>query len=217
MSNLITSALPLLEGGDTYKVTSPFGWRRDPVSGEGNQKHKGVDLTLWKGWSATAYICAPWDGVVAEMRDNVEGFDKSRSAGNYVIIDHGDGLKSKLYHLAYGSVCVEKGDAVKAGQRVGFMGSTGYSTGAHLHFQLEILGEPIDPMPFLTGEVPEAAGGENDAESMDNTPAEWAKDAVQWAIDRGILKGDEKGDLKLHDPCTREMMLVFLYRTLSGK
>lgn len=219
--SMITSVLPLLDGGDTYKITSPFGWRVNPVAGAGRQDHKGIDLVLWRGWGDVAPVCAAWDGFVTATRDEVDGYDTSRSAGNYVIVDHGCGLTAKYYHLAFGSVKVSPGDAVHAGQELGFMGSTGASTGAHLHFQLELDGVPIDPEPFITGEVPEPAsggaeGGNADGGEFDNTPADWAAEAVQWALDGGILYGDENGNLRLHEPCTREMMLVFLHRALGG-
>ena len=209
----ITSVLPILTEGTTLHVTSPFGWRTDPVTGEGGQGHKGIDVTLWRGWSALSGIGAAWDGVVIGVRDGVEGFDKIRSAGNRVTIDHGDGVVTKYFHLANGSIPVQLGDHVTAGQVIGQMGSTGYSTGAHLHFQLEIGGEPVDPLPFLLGEegVPEQP-----ADGMDNTPAPWAEDAVRWAVDNGILYGDENGNYRLHENCTREMMLVFLYRAVGG-
>jgi hypothetical protein len=228
MAEIITSVLPILEGGETYKVTSPFGTRADPITGKANTTHKGIDLVLWKGWSSPAPVCAAWDGTVINMRDDVEGYDTVRSAGNYVIIDHGDGLTTRYYHLAYGSVKVQPGDTVQAGEAIGYMGSTGYSTGAHLHFQLEMDGVPVDPLPFITGDIPDepyeypssvqesANAISGTTEGMDNTPSDWAREAVTWAIDGGILYGDENGDLKLHDPCTREMMLVFLYRAMGG-
>lgn len=209
MAEIIKSTLPVLTGGEEYKVTSPFGWRADPVTGLGNGQHKGIDLTLWKGWSALSAIGSAWDGVVTDVRDGVDGFDTVLSAGNRVTIDHGDGVVTKYYHLKNKSICVSVGDRVTAGQQIGYMGSTGYSTGAHLHFQLEIFGEPVDPLPYLIGEVPEAIGG---GEEMDNTPADWAAEAVQWAQKNGILYGDENGNLRLHENCTREMMLVFLWR-----
>lgn len=215
--SVITSVLPILAGGDTYKVTSPFGWRVDPVTGKGSGEHKGIDLVLWRGTGGTtAQICAAWDGYVSAVRDEVEGFDRNRSAGNYVVIDHGDGVVTRYYHLAADSVRVAAGDEVHAGEVIGMMGSTGYSTGAHLHFQVEIDGVPVDPEPFITGEVPdsvEPAGGDD---GMDNTPADWAADAVEWAKESGILYGDETGNLRLHEACTREMMLVFLYRAMGG-
>ena len=210
----IVSVLPVLTEGTTLRVTSPFGYRTDPVTGEGGQGHKGIDLTLWRGYSALSAIGAAWDGTVTDVRDGVEGFDTVRSAGNRVTIDHGDGVVTKYYHLANGSIPVQVGDSVTAGQVIGQMGSTGYSTGAHLHFQLEIYGEPVDPLPFLLGEedIPE----EIPTEEMDNIPAEWAEDAVAWAVENGILYGDENGNYRLHESCTREMMLVFLYRAVGG-
>lgn len=211
----IISVLPIMTEGTTYRVTSPFGYRTDPVTGEGNGEHKGIDLTLWRGYSALSAIGAAWNGTVIDVRDGVEGFDTVRSAGNRVTIDHGDGVITKYYHLANGSIPVQVGDSVAAGQVIGQMGSTGYSTGAHLHFQLEIYGEPVDPMPFLTGEN-DIPGGSAAVEEMDNTPAEWAEEAVTWAVENGILYGDENGNYRLHENCTREMMLVFLYRAVGG-
>ena len=95
MAEIIKGLLPVLTGGEEYKVTSPFGWRSDPVTGLGNGQHKGIDLTLWKGWSALSGIGAAWDGVVTDVRDGVDGFDTVRSAGNRVTIDHGDGVVTK--------------------------------------------------------------------------------------------------------------------------
>ena len=143
----ILSVLPVLTEGTTLRVTSPFGYRTDPVTGEDGQGHKGIDLTLWRGYSALSAIGAAWDGTVTDVRDGVEGFDTVRSAGNRVTIDHGDGVVTKYYHLANGSIPVQVGDSVAAGHIIGQMGSTGYSTGAHLHFQLEIYGEPV-PIRF---------------------------------------------------------------------
>lgn len=210
----ILSVLPVLTEGTTYRVTSPFGYRTDPVTGEGGQGHKGIDLTLWRGYSALSAIGAAWDGTVTDVRDGVEGFDTVRSAGNRVTIDHGDGVVTKYYHLANGSIPVQVGDSVAAGQIIGQMGSTGYSTGAHLHFQLEIYGEVVDPLPFLLGE--EEILEEIPAEEMDNIPAAWAEEAVSWAVENGILYGDENGNYRLHENCTREMMLVFLHRAVGG-
>lgn len=213
----IVSALPLLIGGETYRVTSPFGWRTDPVTGEGNGQHKGIDLVLWKGYGVSCPVGAAWDGTVVSVRDGVAGFDKVRSAGNRVTIDHGDGLVTKYFHLKNGSIPVQVGDHVYAGQEIGYMGSTGYSTGAHLHFQLEYNGEPIDPLPFILGDGEEEEADQSvDATEMDNTPAAWAEDAVNWAIANGIIHGDENGNLHLHEPMTCERFLVLLYRALGG-
>ena len=91
--------------------------------------------------------------------------------------------------------------------------ATGATTGAHLHFQLEYGGVPIDPLPYITGEdmveadVPDA--------DLDNIPADWAAEAVQWARENGVLYGDDTGNLHLHEAVTCERMLVFLYRTYT--
>lgn len=213
--SIITSILPILEGGMEYRVTSPFGVREDPMNPAVRSMHYGIDLTLWRGWSALAYICAAWDGVVTRA-------DYDASRGNYVVIDHGDGLTSQYYHMAQSTVKVRAGQNVTAGQVIGYMGNTGASTGAHLHFQLELDGVPIDPMPYITGEVPDApaeeplGGGIGEGSVLGNTPAEWAREAVEWAVENGILYGDENGNYRLHEPCTREMMLVFLHRAMGG-
>ena len=197
----VKSNLPVLVEGETYKVTSPFGVRVDPVTGNPRARHDGIDLVLWKGWGAVSAVGAAWDGIVKTV-----SYDGSR--GNYVVIDHGGDVETHYYHLANGSVTVALGDHVTAGQVIGQMGSTGASTGAHLHFQLEIHGEPVDPMPYIVGEKVKNTENNN----ADNIPAEWAAESVAWAIENGILYGDEHGNLMLRQPCTREQMIVFLHR-----
>lgn len=188
------------EDGD-INVTSPFGYRADPITSE-NVGHAGVDITRWCGYSTTATICAYADGVVTQLRDGVEGFDAERSEGNFVVIDHGGGYVSKYFHLACGTIGVSLYDRVAVGQAIGYMGSTGYSTGAHLHFQLEYNGVPTDPLPYLLKKL----------SIMEPPPSSWSREAVLWAIDSGLICGDESGRLKLGEPCTREMMCVFLRR-----
>lgn len=197
----IQSTLPILTDGNTYQVTSPFGVRTDPVTGSRGVRHDGIDLVLWRGWGALSQVGAAWDGIVKTV-----SYDGSR--GNYVVIDHGGGVETHYYHLASGTVCVALGDHVSAGQEIGQMGSTGASTGAHLHFQLEIHGEPVDPLPYIGGEE----FRETEETEIENKPAEWAAEAVSWAVDNGILYGDENGNLMLPQPCTREQMVTFLHR-----
>lgn len=199
----IVSVLPILTEGDTYRVTSPFGVRVDPVTGKPGARHDGIDLVLWKGWGALSAIGAAWDGIVKMV-----SYDGSR--GNYVVIDHGGGVETHYYHLASGTVTVTLGDHVTAGQVIGQMGSTGASTGAHLHFQIETNGEPVDPLPWIVGG--KTIETEETEMEQDNIPAEWAEEAVEWARENGILYGDEHGNLMLRQPCTREQMIVFLHR-----
>ncbi|MBQ8747366.1 MAG: peptidoglycan DD-metalloendopeptidase family protein [Clostridia bacterium] len=197
----VASILPILTEGETYKVTSPFGIRVDPVTGNPRAQHDGIDLVLWKGWGALSAVGAAWDGIVKTV-----SYDGSR--GNYVVINHGGDVETHYYHLANGSVTVALGDHVTAGDVIGQMGSTGASTGAHLHFQLEIHGEPVDPLPYIVGEK----SRETEESETDNIPAEWSAEAVAWAVENGILYGDEHGNLMLRQPCTREQMIVFLHR-----
>ena len=195
-----------VESGD-MNVTDPFGWRIDPVTGVGDNFHKGIDITRWTGYSNLATICAFADGVVMEAVDGVAGFDNINQRGNYVTIDHENGWVTKYYHLANGTIAVDVGERVTAKTPLGYMGSTGYSTGAHLHFQMEFNGVPQDPYPYLVGEKT-IAKEDND----DSVPNEWAKEAVEWAKANGVIFGDENGNLMLREPCTREMVITFLYR-----
>ena len=123
------------EDGDVYE-TAPFGERR------GTYTHKGVDIVRHIGFNTTATVTAIADGTVIGVRTNVTG------------VNHGGGMVTKYFHLRYGSIpaAIRKGAKVKAGDTVGYMGNTGDSYGAHLHFQVEQDGKPIDGAPYLKGE-----------------------------------------------------------------
>lgn len=190
-NNIITTVLPIMDG-DKLLVTSPFGMR-------GGVPHRGIDLTLWRGWSALSYIHAAADGEVVYT-----GYDSSR--GYWIKLDHGSGVTTQYYHLIKGSITVERGQTVKAGVVIGNMGSTGNSTGAHLHFQVEVNDVPVDPLPYLLGGAPlivQAAAESNTA---------WSDEAVAWAQANGIIYGDGNGNLMLDEPCTRRQMVTFLHR-----
>ncbi len=104
------------------------------------QTHKGIDLVNYGGcYRDPAYAAA--DGVVVFSGDNGNGY------GNYVIIDHGNGILT--YYAHFDSCSVSTGDIVKAGDEVGKIGSTGRSTGNHLHFEIKIDGVSVDPLLFL--------------------------------------------------------------------
>jgi len=127
-----------------HYMTSPFGMRT--MNGK-TSMHNGIDL-IGKAY-ACDYIVAFADGKVTAMLNTCGG--SSPSTGNYVTIDHGNGVQTVYYHMRKGSVTVNKGDTVKAGTVIGYMGTTGNSTGNHLHFGIKINGEWVDPRPYLEG------------------------------------------------------------------
>lgn len=117
------------------RMTSPFGKRVHPISGE-SAHHAGVDLAARPGTPVRA--TAPGVVVVATRH-----YAAAPHHGTVVLIDHGDGWTSLYTHLA--SLEVAEGEHLAAGQQLGTVGSTGESTGAHLHFELRHDGEPVDP------------------------------------------------------------------------
>lgn len=136
---------PVLACGE-HKVTSKFGNRTITINGKKSTgMHNGIDLVALKnGKSATDYIIAFDDGKVVTSK-------YSSSAGEYVKIDHGSGVYTRYLHLKSGSRTVQVGDTVKKGQVLGYMGATGNVTGAHLHFDINVGGEYVDPAPYLEG------------------------------------------------------------------
>ncbi|MCI8545678.1 MAG: peptidoglycan DD-metalloendopeptidase family protein [Clostridia bacterium] len=117
-------------------ITSPYGMRTHPITGV-YKLHTGTDISAPMG---TDFIAAN-DGVVAKAEYNY-------AYGNMVMINHGGGV-STLY--AHGSqILVEVGQSVTRGEPVLKVGSTGYSTGPHAHFEVRINGQYTDPMPYIT-------------------------------------------------------------------
>lgn len=120
--------------------------------------HCGIDL-VGKGLNGAMcvdYICAHSDGIVADMRNNYATNDKTGSSyGNYVLIKHENGMYTLYAHMRMGSVKVNVGDRVFKNQVIGYMGNTGHSFGAHLHFEVrDIKNQCIDPTPFLEADLP---------------------------------------------------------------
>ena len=116
-------------------IISPFGWRIHPILGY-RKFHTGVDFGVGYGTPIRAadsgtVIYSTWMG----------GY------GNVIIVDHGDGLSTLYAHQS--SVAVGTGARVTRGQTVGYVGSTGFSTGPHLHFEVRVNGNPVDPMAYL--------------------------------------------------------------------
>jgi murein DD-endopeptidase MepM/ murein hydrolase activator NlpD len=116
-------------------VTSTFGWRIHPILGT-SKFHNGVDFGAEYG----SVIRAADNGVVISA-------GPTGGYGDAVIIDHGNGLTTLYGHSS--QLYVSVGQAVQRGQPIAAVGSSGFSTGPHLHFEVRRTGEPIDPMPFL--------------------------------------------------------------------
>ena len=119
----------------TGRITLPFQAVADPV-GDGPRQHKGIDLAAPQGTP----VLAAADGVVTVASDAWPG---SLASGTVVILDHGDGWTSRYTHLS--ALDVAPGDRVGAGETVGAVGSTGRSTGPHLHFEVRHRDVPQDP------------------------------------------------------------------------
>jgi len=126
---------PTLWPTASTRVTSVFGMRRDPFSGK-PALHNGIDMAGRSGDP----IYAAAEGTVAES-----AYNKSR--GQYIVIKHASGLKSVYMHLK--RRFAEAGSQVKQGQKIGELGSTGRSTGPHLHFEIWKNDTPVDPRPYL--------------------------------------------------------------------
>ena len=129
------SGVRWLDPVDYYRISSPFGYRWHPVTGEWSF-HRGVDMPMAKGTP----IVASRSGIVTIA-------DWGTTAGNYVTINHEDGYSSVYMHMTH--YIVEPGDRVKAGEVIGYVGSTGRSTGPHLHFGIHYYGEYVNPMDYL--------------------------------------------------------------------
>ena len=145
---------PLVKEKGKLVVTSPYGSRVDPETKK-TSFHAGVDSTLWVGtYGTVGTILAFADGTVKTVWDEeTSNTTFKNSAGNHVVIDHGNGCTTRYYHLAKGvTKYVKVGTVVKKGTPIGYMGNTGKSYGAHLHFELKVNGNTVDPLPYMLGE-----------------------------------------------------------------
>jgi murein DD-endopeptidase MepM/ murein hydrolase activator NlpD len=147
-SDRIASQLAALGGGSgvyngvmqwpvpaSYDVTSPFGWRMHPILGY-RRFHAGIDIAASSG----SAIVASGSGTVIQS-----GY--SGGYGNVTMIDHGNGVVTVYAHQS--SIGVSVGSRVSKGERIGAVGSTGLSTGPHLHFEVRINGNAVNPMNYL--------------------------------------------------------------------
>jgi murein DD-endopeptidase MepM/ murein hydrolase activator NlpD len=117
------------------RVSSSFGWRKDPFTG--NKKfHEGIDLAAKEGANVKAVMAGK-----VQITDNQKGY------GKVVVLDHGHGFTTLYAHNS--DITVKAGDWVKKGSTIAKVGSTGRSTGPHLHFEVKRDGKNLDPENFL--------------------------------------------------------------------
>jgi len=117
------------------RITSNFGYRSDPFGGF-NALHTGLDIAGDYG----SPIQATADGIV-----ELAGWDGGY--GNSVVISHGNGLSTRYGHMS--DIKVKVGQTVKKGETIGLMGSTGRSTGTHVHYEILKNGVPVNPISYL--------------------------------------------------------------------
>jgi murein DD-endopeptidase MepM/ murein hydrolase activator NlpD len=117
------------------RMTSPFGWRNDPFTGA-RRYHAALDLAAGMGTP-----------VKASMAGKVATVGLNSVYGKYIILSHGNGFQTMYAHLS--AVSVPQDSYVNQGAKIGEVGSTGYSTGPHLHFAIYKNGRAVNPLEFL--------------------------------------------------------------------
>ena len=127
----VPSRMPL----DDARLTSDYGMRTHPVLGS-RRNHKGVDLAAPTGTP----VYATADGIVGRA-------DWFSSYGLFISIDHGAELETRYAHLS--RLAVSAGERVYKGDLIGYVGSTGRSTGPHLHYEVRVAGDAVNPVPYM--------------------------------------------------------------------
>lgn len=125
---------------DLTRMASGYGWRSDPFT-KARKMHKGMDFTAPKGTP----IYATGNGIVKRADNRASGF------GNHIEIDHGYGYATIYAHMS--KYNVKRGQKIKRGDLIGFVGNTGRSSGAHLHYEVHKNGHAIDPINFYYGNL----------------------------------------------------------------
>ncbi len=120
-------------------ISSGYGYRQDPMGGQGRSFHRGVDIASWHGTP-----------VRASAAGEVKFTGRNGGYGKTVEIEHEFGFSTLYAHLS--KYAVEAGDKVSQGEVIGNVGSTGRATGSHLHYEVRVNGETIDPSPYLVEE-----------------------------------------------------------------
>lgn len=164
-------AVPSQKPVREFRYTSGFGVRGNPFGGHGGEMHPGMDMAAPTGTP----VYATADGIVSRAERTYGGY------GNLVQLEHGKGLETRYGHLS--QILVHDGQRVHRGDLIALVGSTGRSTGSHLHYEVRIDGRAVNPMPFLQtadymtalqnrtlpihGAAPVAMGGPEDPDAAD--------------------------------------------------
>ena len=128
-------SIPSRSPVDGFRLTSEYGMRVHPVLGS-RRAHKGIDMASPVGTP----VHAPADGIIGKA----EWFS---SYGLYIQLEHGGELQTRYGHLS--RLNVAAGQFVRKGDVIGYVGSTGRSTGPHLHYEVRVAGESVNPMPYM--------------------------------------------------------------------
>lgn len=154
----VPSVPPLMTTPGNFHLSSGFGGRRDPIFG-GREYHQGQDFASDRGTP----IYATGDGVVEKAKAQFTGY------GNEVVINHGYGYKTRYAHLFV--IEVKEGMTVHRGDRIGTVGSSGKSTGPHLHYEVEYRGNKVNPLKYMDVNMPA-----DEYKAMVSRQSELAKD-----------------------------------------
>ncbi len=127
------------------KINNEFGFRRNPFGGRSYEFHAGMDIDGERG----DMLVAPANGTVVKA-------GSQGGYGNLIEIDHGNGLTTRYGHLS--KIQVKVGDIIQRGQLIGLIGTTGRSTGPHLHYELRLNDKAINPRRFLPPEQTDVNG-----------------------------------------------------------
>lgn len=164
---------------DGTTISSEYGPRKSPTAGA-SSNHKGIDISVSEG--TNVYACE--DGKVTIATN-------SKTAGNYIAIDHGNGYVSKYMHNS--QLKVKVGDKVKKGDVIALSGNTGVSTGAHLHFQIECDGKPMDPMTFKydNGNGSGDGGVGSDSDNIESGANNYYAKVATWSETTDTVESDD--------------------------
>lgn len=129
------AVLPSIWPTNARRITSKFGGRRDPFTSS-SSFHKGLD------------IAGPYKSeIYATANGQIERAGRNGGYGNFISIKHSSDYKTQYGHLE--EIYVEPGQTVEKGDKIGAMGTTGRSTGVHLHYEVILNGKPVDPLPYI--------------------------------------------------------------------